>query len=150
MSDMGEGFIFRDEEGQGDYLVESVKRLFAKHGPIRIKFTKYRKTHSRSQENLFWQWMTTMDQKFYRRSKKTTQRQKEDIHDLICHKFLGYQEKIVGKTVIKGMRTLTWPDSLEKGEMARLMKQTERWAAENGCLLPVPEDNDYAQYRDAV
>jgi hypothetical protein len=147
MSDMGEGFIYRDEDEQDAYLLECVKALFAKHGPIRIKFTKYRKTHSRSQEKLFWVWMEDMDQKFYRRT-KSTKEQKIDMHDLICHKFLGYSEKLVGKTVIKGLRTLNWPEPLETGEMARLMKQTERWAAEHGCLLPVPEDNDYAKYRE--
>ena len=149
MSDIGEGFIYRDEEEQGCYLVDCVQALFKKHGPIRIKFTKYRNTHSRSQENLFWQWMTVMDQKFYRRE-KTTQRQKVDMHDLMCARFLGHSEKLVGKTAISSLRTLTWPAALDKGEMAHFMQQVEAWAAEHGCLLPVPDDNDYAKHREAV
>lgn len=149
MSDIGEGFVYREEEGQDAYLTDCVQALFKTHGPIRIKFTKHRNTHSRSQENLFWLWMTIMDQKFYRRL-KTSPRQKIDMHDLMCSRFLGHSEKLVGKTAISSLRTLTWPDNLDKGEMARFMSKVEAWAAEHGCLLPVPEDNDYAKSRDAV
>jgi hypothetical protein len=34
--------------------------------------------------------------------------------------------------------------------MAQYMNREEPWAADMGVLLPIPADNEYAQYREAL
>lgn len=72
-----------------------------------------------------------------------TQRGKEDytaqqMHDIVCHKFLGYTGKRkVGKTVIESsLRTITYPTDLDRGDFYHFMWEIDQWAAENGVVFP--------------
>lgn len=142
----GVGFTYREQE-QERYLIETVRDLFSKHGPIDISFKRHKSEQTRSQQNLYWEWMMLLH-KHFKKDSKCTEKQKQDMHDLMCHKFLGYVGKLVGHTKIVSLRTLTWPAKMDTGEMSSYMKKVEAWSAQHGCRLPVPEDNDYAQYRE--
>lgn len=149
MSDSGHGFTYRNET-QEPHLVELVRELFAQHGPIRIKFAKETKQHTRQQQCLFFVWCELMHKHFYK-TDKCTAKEKTAMHDLMCHQFLGYDTKIVGKTSIgPSLKTLTWPVELPVGDMTRMMKQMEAWALDHGLMLPIPEDNDYHKLRDSA
>jgi hypothetical protein len=67
---------------------------------------------------------------------------KDDAHDLMCHMFLGYQTKMIGKTEVTKMRTTTKP-RLSVGDFSHFMSEIDAWAADKGCLLPAPADCEY-------
>ena len=62
----------------------------------------------------------------------------EQIHDIVCHKFLGYTEqRTIGKTVVKpALRTITYPEKLKRPEFFNLLRDLEMWASDNGVQLP--------------
>ena len=63
------------------------------------------------------------------------------------HKFLGTEEFAVGYEVFTRLPSTT---KLDRHRMATYMNQIEAWAADMGVLLPIPEDNEYTKYREAM
>lgn len=117
-------------------LVETGKRY-------RITISEFDK-RSLPQNNLYWEWMTRLGQHF---SKSGAKYSSEEMHDLMRHKFLGYVNKKIGNTELQPqLRSTT---DLTKKEFSEYMMKIEVWAAEHGCLLPYPADNEYASYREA-
>lgn len=112
--------------------------------PMTMTLMPFESKRTLSANNLYWQWLTVMATHF---SQKAGPFSRDDMHELLKHKFLGYQdEKTLGKTVIP--RQLKSTAKLTKGEMSHYMEQVDAWAADNGCLLPRPEDNEYDQWRE--
>ena len=98
---------------------------------------------------LFWIWMRQLAKNFSERGEdKYTDRQ---MHDLLCHKFLGYTDEItIGSTVIKpALRTLTYPNELNGAEFGHLLSQIDAWSAQVGVLLVTQSNSDYAEYKEA-
>jgi len=111
----------------------------------RIIFEEWRDKRSLNASNLYWQWLTLMAEHFSRGGKKFT---KDDMHDLMRHQFLGYEDKIVGSTKIS--QQLASTANLDTSQMYHYMTKIDAWAADHGCLLPHPADAEYAQYREAA
>ena len=88
-------------------------------------------------------WMAHLAKCFTERGRETT---KAEMHDILCHKFLGYTpERIIGKTTIKpALRTITYPEELTRPEFYWFMREIEIWASEAGVQLPVHD----SQYTD--
>ena len=84
--------------------------------------------------------MATLAESFNSRSKEE-QWSKDDMHDLMRHKFLGYESKTIGKTELKDILRST--TKLDKGEMHHYMTQIDVWGTEVGVYLPHPEDSEY-------
>lgn len=112
--------------------------------PLMIYFEAWKDPRTRSQNNLYWMWMNEMAN-FY--SRPDQQHTKEDMHDLMRHKFLGYTDKTIGNTRIE--RQLCSTTDLKKGEMSEYMHKIEQWNTDNGLLLTIPADNDYMKYKEA-
>ena len=126
-----------------------ISKMAAEHGDLEVSVKKYVQRQSRSQQNLFWEWMEYMVKLRYDVT-EVTERQKQKMHNLMCHKFLGtVEEEIEGEHVVT-LRTLTYPERLDTGEMARFMTKIESWAAELGIYLPIPGSNEYSKYREAT
>ena len=139
-----------EREDQLPELVKLTTELFKLHGALRIRFAKATKAHTRLQQNLFWRWCERLHKHFHKTDTCTAE-EKYEMHDILCHLFLGYDVKIVGRTQIgPSLVTLTWPHDLPTGKMTRFMRQIEVWAIDHGCMLPVPEDNEYAKLRESV
>ena len=130
-------------------VVASIQSLMQTGKRYRITIAEYDK-RSLPQNNLYWEWMTQMALFFGGKGATNIKGEKinsEDMHDLMRHNYLGYVEKQVGKTKLAPqLRSTT---ELTKAEMSEYMLKVEVWAAENRCLLPRPEDNEYTQYREA-
>lgn len=109
---------------------------------IRVKIRE--EGRSIDQNGLYWQWLTILAKYF---SKGSAEYSKDDIHDICRHKFLGYEDRKIGNTEIRAQLKST--ARLDKGEMHHYLTQVDNWAVEMGCLLPHPEDSQYAQYREA-
>ena len=119
-------------------LVELFAALKEEKYPFRLIF-KSGKKRSINQNSLYWKWLGIMATKYKQDSP-------EDMHYLMRHKFLGYEEKRIGKTVISNQLKST--TKLDKGEMFYYMEQINSWSAENSLLLPIPEESEYKDILD--
>jgi hypothetical protein len=111
--------------------------------PVRIDWKRWTNPRTLSQNNLLWMWLTEMAEHF---SRKGTVYTPDDMHDLVCHKFLGYEDRRVGNTEIK--HQLRGTSTLDKGEFQNFMEQIDAWAADHGLLLTHPADSEYAKLRE--
>jgi len=118
-------------------VMKELNTLIDKHGFIKMVVTAG-SNKSVSQNNLFWMWMTEMANYFA--SKGVENSTKDQMHDLMCHKFLGSITVTVGKTEITRLKSLR---DLDKGDMLHFMRQIDEWSADHGLLLTHPEDSEY-------
>lgn len=97
-------------------------------------------SRSLSQNSLYWQWLGDMAKWF---TSKGHEIDKDKLHDLMRHQFLGYEDRSFGKVKIpQQLRSTT---DLDKAEMAEYMTLVDQWAADKGCLLVKPGDSEYMQ-----
>jgi hypothetical protein len=111
-----------------------------------LKHEVWTEPRSKSQLGLYRMWLTKLADYF---STKDQQFSDDDMHDLMRHKFLGYETKTVGNTVIKDQLKSTANGAIGKTEMSEYMTKLDIWATEMECYLPHPEDNEYSKYREA-
>jgi len=126
-----------------EYLTSIFKECaaaIADHGFIKIEWSAG-SNRSLSQNGLYWMWMATLSESFNKRAKDGSEWSKDDMHDLMRHKFLGYESKTIGMTELKDILRST--AKLYKGEMHHYMTQIDVWGTEVGVYLPHPEDSEY-------
>lgn len=111
-----------------------------------LKYEPYTAPRSRSQLNLYREWLHRMADFFSTRGSQFTD---DDMHNMLRHKYLGYETKVIGKTVIKDQLKSTANGKIGKAEMSEYMTKIDIWATELGCYLPHPEDNEYTKYKEA-
>ena len=124
----------------GDYLRDNWNWNTA----VEIWVKPYSDPRSHNQNALFWMWCDDLAKFFAAKSGEVFT--KDGIHDVLCHKFLGYEDRVVGKIVIKDQLKTTKP--LDKGEFQRLMEQIDAWACDLGCQLRYPEHSQYMKQRE--
>lgn len=113
---------------------------------LEVIIRPWKEKRSLDQNSLYWLWLRKMAKHFSKRETFTD----EDMHDLMRHQFLGYEDKQISKTkIVSQLKSTT---KLNVKEMSEYMLKVESWAAQNGCLLPRPEDQDhvYNMYREAA
>lgn len=110
------------------------------HGFVKLEWSAG-SNRSLSQNALYWAWMGELAVSFTNRAKDGSAWTKDDMHDLMRHQFLGYEEKVIGKTELKP--TLKSTADLDRGEMHYFMEQIDAWGAEHGVMLPHPADSEY-------
>lgn len=133
-----------------DQLQERVDALVRRVGEfwdfsenaLAITYGVYTDPRSRSQNRMSWMWYQEMA-KYYGADSFTDQ----DMHDLMCHHFLGYADKVVGKTVIA--RQLIGTSGLNKSDMSEFLHKVEAWNTDHGLLLTIPADSQYMTYKEA-
>jgi len=112
--------------------------------PVIVSIKPYQDHRTRSQNNLYWLWLSELGESF---STDTVRHTKDDMHDMLRHKFLGTEQYQIGTEVFNRLpSTKHFP----KGVMSQYMEQVEAWATDHGVLLPIPNDNDYSKYRDQL
>ena len=113
--------------------------------PLEVKIQPYKVKRSLDQNALYWKWMKQLADHF--NTKLENPLTQEDMHDLMRHNFLGYEDKVINKTQINSqLRTTT---KLTRTEFMDYMTKIDVWAQANGVLLVHPEDSDYANYKEA-
>ena len=130
-----------------EYLTSIFKECasaIADHGFIKLEWSAG-SNRSISQNGLYWMWMGQLAESFNSRSKDANF-SKDDMHDLMRHKFLGYESKTIGKTELKDILRST--TKLLKGEMHHYMTQVDVWASEVGVFLQHPEDSEYMKLQE--
>ena len=128
-------------------LIDGGAALLLEGGPIRIVMERYSPQRSTEAGNLYWLWMGHMAKHFSRKGNKFD---KDDMHDLMRHQFLGYETKTIGRTQLSPQLRSTKKGEITTAEMCEYMQKVDAWAADHGCLLPRPEDNDYAVWQKAA
>ena len=108
--------------------------------PTQFDWKPYKSKRSLDQNALMWAWLTHMAKHFSSKAGTFTQ---DDMHDLMRHKFLGYDERKIGNTELPPQLKSTTKQNV--GEMHHYLSQIDMWAATCGCLLPRPEDSIYDQ-----
>lgn len=107
--------------------------------PIELLFDEYRSPMTRSQQGLYWRWMTDIA--------RATGQNKDDIHDMLRYRFLGTEEVTVGTETFNRLPSTTRMTTLE---MSEYMTKIEAWAYTLGIMLLIPEHTEYAKYREAA
>lgn len=118
-------------------VMKEIADMVDKNGFVKVSVSAG-SNRSISQNNLFWMWMTEMANYFA--SKGVENSTKDQMHDLMCHKFLGSITVTVGKTQITRLKSLR---DLDKGDMLHFLRQIDEWSADHGLLLTHPEDSEY-------
>lgn len=126
-------------------MADMAKRVRAFHNweqqpRIEVSIAPARTKRSIDQNSLFWEWMEELSAYFTKNGRPLS---KDDAHDLMCHLFLGYDDKILGQQQIRKMRTTSRLGMTEFGEF---MDRIDAWAADKGCYLPTPADSAHAAY----
>lgn len=132
-------------EARASTLVKRIRAEWNGTKPIVLTMKAWSPKRTRGQNNLYWRWMEVMAKEFSTEGLGSYSR--EDMHEALAHKFLGSVTRhVLGETYQERKSTT----SLSKSEMSDYMRRVEAWAADMGCYLPVPEDNEYAKYREAA
>ena len=113
---------------------------------LQLQYRPWTEPRTKHQLGLYRVWLRSMADFF---SSRTTQFSDDDMHDLCRHQFLGYEDKVIGKTEIKSQLKSTANGKIGKADMSEYMFKIDVWATELGCYLERPEDNDYTIYKEA-
>lgn len=129
-----------------DQLTVVVAELYETELPFILETKPPACQRTQAQNNLYWAWCTQMANHF--NVKGYPMGDKDDAHDLMRHKFLGYDvtEKTIGNTIIKEEKLRSTTD-LDVHEMAFYMNQVDVWAAEQGCFLITPSTHCYMEWK---
>ena len=141
--------VFRSREQFLEDAPKLVKRISAFWNfdqPLELSYKPWTERRSKAQLGLYRTWLRHMADYFTTREHQFTD---DDIHDLVRHKFLGYEDKLVGSTEIKGQLKSTANGKIGKTDMSEFMHQIDVWCTELGCYLPYPDENEYTQYKKA-
>lgn len=134
--------LIHDDAGMRRYI--QYLESFTVVEPLQAEIKEYKPKRSMSQNSLYWVWMDVLAKHF---SKKAPPYTKDQMHDIMRHAHLGYEDRLIGNTTIKGQLVST--TELTTEAMAEYMTKVEAWAVNHGCLLPVMACKEYEQYREA-
>ncbi|MCK5613689.1 hypothetical protein KAR91_68120, partial [Candidatus Pacearchaeota archaeon] len=134
----------KDEQKLMEWVKE-IKQTWDWTKPLRIEWKVFSAQRKLSANNLYWLWLDTMAKHF---SKKKMSYTKDEMHDLMRHQFLGYEDKIIGKTVISAQLKST--AEMGTPSFCDYMTKIDIWASDHGVLLSRPEDSEYAKYKEAA
>lgn len=127
-----------------------------------IKWSVIGDKRSNSANGLYWLWLTTMAESFTKKEERNYKRRldtygksavkgdsytKDQIHQLMCFKFLKTEDVVIRDTVIPNQLRST--AKLSVPEFCEYMTQIEAWAMRSGIPLPHPPANEYTEYWQA-
>lgn len=128
-------------------LVEKLIKENDVEEPLKVIVKDYKPRRSLKANSLYWMWLDYLAREFTERSEDDVFYTKEDLHDICRHKFLGYKDKKLNKTVIKSQLVET--SKLDKGDFFDYMTQIDDWclSMKKPIKLPRPEKNEYDDLR---
>jgi hypothetical protein len=69
----------------------------------------------------------------------------KEMKDLMKHKFLGVEDRVIHNTVIPGQ--LRESSALDPGQMMVFLDQIWAWAADHGKTLKIPAESEYMKLK---
>lgn len=109
---------------------------------VQLDVKRFIPKRSLSQNALFHVWCREMSDHFSAKGADVTE---DQMKDLIKYKFLGTEDRVIGKTVISGQIRET--SSLDRGEMMSFMDEVQSWALDHSVKLTCPIDSEYMKLR---
>lgn len=132
----------RESEDRLPFLLKRIE-AWDYSAPLVVKLEPYKDPRSLSQNALFHVWCAELSKAFIKKVPTAT---KENMKMMMKQRFLGTYDIQVGKTVIEGQ--VKSSSKLTKGEMVHFMDNVYHWARDNGVLLKVPHDSEYARLQN--
>ncbi|MDA7514339.1 recombination protein NinB [bacterium] len=108
--------------------------------PLKWEVSRYKAKRSLSQNALFHVWCREIAIFFTEKGHEVSE---ERMKELLCYKFLGTEDRVIGKTVIEAQVRET--SNLPPGEMSDLLDQVLAWALDHGVKVSNPIDSEYAK-----
>lgn len=130
-----------DVDARSEHIIKALK-TWDYANPLCVKLSVYSDPRTLSQNNLFHKWCAELSKAFI---KKTPSSTPENMKLLLKLKFLGVENVVVGKTVIKDQ--VKHSSKLDKGEMCFFLDQIYHWAIDLGVFLSIPEYSEYAKLK---
>jgi len=129
-------------EPAAEQCMRDLRQMVTEYGYVTVEVKAGKR--SKSQNDLYWEWLSDLSE--YINSKKGTDVSKDDMHDYMRHKYLGYdQPKKIGSVEVRErLKTTT---QLTTGEMFHYMSEIDAYAASIGLMLPRPDDCQYERNR---
>ena len=125
-------FTFQTEEGK-QQVINHIRAMEVDRA-YTVEIKRWRK--SRSNQQLAYWWGVVV-----RTICDFSGNEKDDIHDLLCGEFWGWQdEDVFGRRKLKPVRTLSGPDKLASHEMKQFTDWCIAWAAQHGIMIPQPRE----------
>ena len=128
--------LFKLRKGKGkEEAIEAIKNL-NNSDSWDIKVTKKRCRRSITQNNLYWLWLTCIEQE--------TGQDRNSLHEFFKAKFLGFEEfQVLNHTVTKVIST-TQKDTRQFKEYLDSIQMFA--SVELGIVLPEPEDKYWSDF----
>lgn len=142
---MGEFWIVKDKDQlrqRLDYFADYLESEWDWEHPVEWKVKRYVDRRSLSQNALFHVWCREMAEHFASRGADITEAK---MKELLKYKFLGTENRIIGKTVIPDQVRET--SGLDRGEMMDFMDQVMAWGLDHGCKLSCPQESEYMRLK---
>ena len=128
---------FKTAEGT-DQVIDFIRAWDYGNEPLKVKV--YGAGSTLSYKAVFWIWMRSFSEQFNGRNRPTDKKGQE-LHDIFCYQFLGMmpERKLKNGKIPERLRTITYPEDLNKGQWFDFMRQIEEQAQKWG--LTIPENN---------
>jgi len=139
-----------------DQVYQDALRGIEDHGFIKLEW-KAGSNRSINQNDLYWMWLgeicdqANVNLPYTYFNEEIQQEEtiecmvKEELHEWMCHEFLGYTTKRIGR---KDVTQLKGTSKLLKGEMYFFMQQVDAWSHQKGYKLTIPDDSEYMKLKD--
>jgi len=109
---------------------------------VQFEPKRYVDKRSLSQNALFHLWCKEMAESF---SKRGGDVDREQMKELLKYKFLGTEDRVIGKTTIPNQLRST--SKLDKGEMFHFMEKIQAWGFDHGVNLTCPADSEFMKLK---
>lgn len=139
MSGEKEHVIWNKKDLEGFY--NKVLEDYDVEEPIKIIIKDYKPRRTLKANSLYWMWMDYLARVFTENEKIDGVFNKDDIHDICRHKFLGYKDKKFNATTIP--QQLIETSTMDSGDFFDYMSQVDDWALGMKIFLPRPKKNEY-------
>lgn len=117
--------------------------------PLVLQPDAYKNPRTLSQNSLMHIWFREIAQNLADRGQMVGDEKitPEDVKLMLKMKFLGLEDIIRGKLIIKDQLRST--SKLDKGELHFFLNQVEEWATDRGIMLSNPAGSEYMKLREA-
>ncbi|QXB19821.1 YbcN family protein [Lelliottia amnigena] len=126
-----------------------LREQLATGNPLRLQVKEWREKRSLSQNSLSHVWYEEISE--YLIASGRTDATKEWVKRNLKKTFLGYEDVeytdfTTGEKTVE--RQLRHTSDLDTGDMHHFMCQVERWCAQFGLVLTIPQSSEFQQLRD--
>lgn len=126
-------------QGNVGYFVQEVYKILRESKKYRVNIVLWREKRSLSQNNMYWKWLTEINQQKPLECDSGEFKGSELWHE-VFKKFYCPSKQITDGDNYLVIKTTTL---LDVGEMTHYLNKIESWCMDKGIKLTIPEDSEY-------